>query len=499
MAGTPPPLARLFRFGPFKLDVRAGELRNHGIRIKLREQPVQILLMLLEHPGEVILREEIRLRLWPNNTVVEFDHGINAAIQKLRDGLGESADRPRYVETVARRGYRFLGDVERVGEPQLQPAGDAPPVNPVAAGTVDPDDLTGRTFSHYRIVGKLGEGGMGVVYRAEDLKLGRPVALKFLPGADGESPESILRRFEREARAVAALNHPHICTVYGLEDFGGQPAIVMEFVEGETLAARLAKGALPLDQSLALATQIAGALAEAHGRGIVHRDLKPANIMLTGPRGHPGAKVLDFGLARRLNLTEDETRLLTLEGEIVGTPAYMSPEQAQGKPLDAASDIFAFGAVLYEMLTGHRAFPGDTTAATISAILRDEPAPLRDSIEGLPPELERMIGLCLRKDPGRRLQHIQDVAILLQALKEESGVAQARPASVAPREPAATNLPSLPTAPESPSVSRARAAASTWCRPLAALPGRSRPWGAGRAFLPTASGSLTGPAPAVPP
>src|SRR5580658_1366839 len=342
---------RFVRFGPFELDVRAGELRKHGIKIKLREQPVRILLMLLERPGEVVLREEIRQRLWPNNTIVEFDHGINAAIQKLRDALGESADQQRYVETVARRGYRFLGEVEKVGDPQAEQV--KPPL-PAENG-----DLR-KVISHYRILEKLGEGGMGVVYRAEDLKLGRTVAIKCLPCPAGELPQTILRRFETEARAASALNHPHICTIYGFEDFDGQPAIVMELVEGETLTARLQRGALKLDQALAWAIQIADAMAEAHGKGVVHRDLKPANIMI----GKSGVKVLDFGLAKieRQVADQEHTHTLTAAGTLLGTVQYMSPEQAQGKEANARSDIFSFGVVFYEMLTGKRAFEGSDPA-----------------------------------------------------------------------------------------------------------------------------------------
>src|SRR5215471_4022850 len=288
-----PTTPRILRFGPFELDLRAREMRKHGVRIRLPEQSFQILLMLLDHPGEVVLREEIRLRLWPNNTIVEFDHSINAAIKRLRNALGESAVDPRYVETLAKRGYRFVGEIE----------GRAPPLPGLETGTAQvPEDpptspdvaLDDMLVSHYRILGKLGEGDMGVVYRAEDTKLGREVALKFLPSPAAEIPSSILQRFEREARAASALNHPHICTIYGLEDCNGQPAIVMELVEGETLSDRLLQGRLTQEEALRVAVQTAGALEEAHRKGVVHRDLKPANLMLT----KAGVKALDFGLAK---------------------------------------------------------------------------------------------------------------------------------------------------------------------------------------------------------
>ncbi len=395
------PLPRIIRFGPFELDVQTAELRKFGVKLRLHEQPFRILVMLLNQPGEMVSREDLRKTLWPNDTVVEFDHGINAAIQRLRDALGDSADTPRYVETLPRRGYRFIGAVE----PEPQPVA---PVNVPDAGA---GDLTGKILGHYRIVGKLGEGGMGVVYRAEDLKLGRQVALKFLPRADGVLPESVLRRFEREARAASALNHPHICTVHGLEDFGGQPAIVMELVEGETLAARLAKGALPLDQALALAIEIAGALAEAHRGGIVHRDLKPGNIMLT----KSGVKVLDFGLAKIAGRPAVEAETVTQVGAVMGTPRYMSPEQAEGQEVDARSDTFSFGVVLYEMLTGGKAFSRDKPASTPSAELRDDFEP----VPGIPESLRTLLTRCLRKDPDNRAQSMADIKVLLEEIREE--------------------------------------------------------------------------------
>jgi len=384
---------RRFRFGPFEVDVRSGELRKHGTRLRLHDQPFQILLMLLEQRGEIVLREDIRFRLWPNNTIVEFDHGINVAVRKLRGALGESADKPRYVETVGSRGYRFLGEVETVGEP--------PPEAATSDGGLEVTDLTGKTISGYRILEQLGSGGMGVVYRAEDLKLGRNVALKFLPWPAAEISEAMHRRFEHEARAASALNHPHICTIHGLENLSGQPAIVMELVEGETLAARLARGALPLPLALTLAIQMADALSEAHRQGVVHRDLKPANIMLTGPN----VKVLDFGLAKVEGARGEDTS--SPGGKLLGTPHYMSPEQAQGKEGDARSDIFSFGLVLYEMLTGRRAFNGDGTTSVIAAILESDPLPVTDVA---PAAVDRILRRCLARTPDERWQSARDLA-----------------------------------------------------------------------------------------
>src|SRR5271154_5658469 len=229
-------LHRAVRFGAFELDVRAGELRKHGVRIRLQEQPFQVLLMLLERPGEVVLREQIRKKLWPNDTIVEFAPSINAAIQRLRDALTDSADDPRYVETVARRGYRFIGELLTVNEP-IKEAGEQSAVAKPDESSPDIGDLSARTISHFRLFEKLGSGGMGEVYRARDTKLGRDVALKLLHEEFAGDADR-MARLEREAQVLASLNHPNIGAIYGMEEPSGIRALVMELVEGPTLAER---------------------------------------------------------------------------------------------------------------------------------------------------------------------------------------------------------------------------------------------------------------------
>ena len=271
----------------------------------------------------------------------------------------------------------------------------------------------GTKLGPYEITGSLGAGGMGEVYRARDTRLNRTVAIKVVP--EHLSSSALRERFEREGRAVASLNHPNICTLHDIGHQDGIDYLVMECLEGETLAERLHKGPLPLDQTLRYAIQIADALDRAHRQGIVHRDLKPANVMLT----KDGVKVLDFGLAKldsEQGSPEDKTRsmALTAQGMIMGTLQYMAPEQLEGKPADARSDIFAFGAVLYEMTTGRKAFAGGSQASVISAIMSVDPQPISTLQPGTPPALEHIVKRCLSKDPELRWQTARDVMLELQ-------------------------------------------------------------------------------------
>ena len=291
----------------------------------------------------------------------------------------------------------------------------------------------GTTLGPYRVTAKIGEGGMGEVYRARDTKLDRDVALKVLPQAFTEDPDR-LARFEREAKVLASLNHPNIGGIHGLEESDGIKALVLEYIEGPTLADRIAQGPIPVDEALPIAKQIAEALEEAHEQGVIHRDPKPANVKV---RPDGTVKVLDFGLARAfqpdasdvsasMSPTISLTAAATQMGMVIGTAAYMSPEQARGQPADRRADICAFGVVLYEMLTGDRAFKAEDISLTLADVMRSEPA-WQHLPSDIPPAIRMYLQRCLRKDPKERIRDIGDVRLALEDAFEApaSGPAEA--------------------------------------------------------------------------
>ncbi|MGA9472393.1 MAG: protein kinase [Terriglobales bacterium] len=414
-------------FGAFELDLSTGELRsieapdpkNPGPNNKviLREQVFQVLRMLLEREGKIVTREEIKGRLWPNDTVVDFDHSINATINALRRALGDSADNPRYIETLARRGYRLMPSIEyRESAPGIAPG------EVTAEAPLQSSSLIGKKVSHYRVLDAIGGGGMGMVFKAEDLKLGRLVALKFLP-EEFVGDAIALKRLEREAQTASALNHPNICTIYEIEEHEGQSFIAMELLQGDNLRDRLSASKqkpLPLPELLGISAQICDGLQAAHDKGIIHRDIKPANIFLCKSGT---VKILDFGLAKlagsdvaleraeaasttvpKTSSTESPTNPLTRTGTTAGTAGYMSPEQVRHEELDTRTDLFSFGLVVYEMACGQRAFTGQTLVDVHEAILYQPPAPTRARNPVLPRSLDLVMAKALEKDRNRRYQ-----------------------------------------------------------------------------------------------
>ena len=385
-----------FLLGEWVVQPRLSRI-TRGDRVeRLEPRCIDLLAFLARHPEEVHSRERLIDEVWRVEAVAE--NTLTHAIAALRKALGDDARNPRYIETIHRRGYRLL----------------------IAPGPIsDEDSSVSRTLSHYLLLEHLGGGGMGVVYRAKDTKLRRDVALKFLPKALSSEPEA-RERFIREARAASALDHPHICTIHEIDETpDGQLFIVMAFYEGETLKKKIERGPLPVDKAVLICGQVAEGLQRAHEAGIVHRDIKPANVMVTSDGV---AKIVDFGLAKLRPQIEDvETEaptgsLKTSPGTVIGTVAYMAPEQVRGEPADHRSDIFALGCVLYEMLAGERPFRGSTTVETAAAILKEDPEPISVAAPAVSPGLGSVVSKCLEKRPEDRFSSAHDLSLTLGAI-----------------------------------------------------------------------------------
>jgi eukaryotic-like serine/threonine-protein kinase len=417
---------RFYAFGPFRLDSEKRVLVRKGLPVLMAPKVAETLIVLVESAGRLVEKNELMQRVWPEAFVEEGN--LNKNIFVLRKLLGEWNGGREYIETVPKRGYRFVAPVEEVTHAEV-----AARLHPSAGA-----NLAGKKISHYRVLEIVGGGGMGVVYKAEDLKLGRRVALKFLPEELGADPKA-LERFEREARAVSGLDHVNICPLYEFGEHEGQPFLAMPLLEGITLRDRIANEApFPTVLLLDIAVQLSAGLDAAHEKGVIHRDIKPANIFLT-ERGE--VKILDFGLAklvppgsvRDVDQAPGETHeaqpesisavtpdpLLSRTGLAMGTAAYMSPEQIRGEKLDARTDLFSFGLVLYEMATGKRAFTGDTSLELQEAILTKAPTPGRELNPALPAALETIIGKAIEKDREARFPSASEMRSALETLQLE--------------------------------------------------------------------------------
>jgi serine/threonine protein kinase/Tol biopolymer transport system component len=413
-----------YAFGPFRLDSEKRVLVRDGAPVPLAPKVAETLLLLVESAGHLVDKEELMKRVWPDAFVEEGN--LNKNIFVLRKLLGMWEGGREYIETVPKRGYRFVAPVQEVTH------AEGPPPSRTSTST----NLTGKKVSHYRVLEIVGGGGMGLVYKAEDLKLGRRVALKVLPEELGNDLKA-LERFEREARAASALDHPNICAIYEFGEHEGQPFLVMPLLEGQTLRDRISEAPpLPTDLQLNIAIQIADGLHAAHQKGIIHRDIKPANIFIT-KRGE--VKILDFGLAKLAPAAASADERLdengaastpgwdmrargadtnpSITGVAMGTAGYMSPEQVRGEKLDGRTDLFSFGLVLYEMATGQRTFRGGTAPVHRDAILNRTSTAVRELNSAVPPKLEEIISKALEKECRTRYQSAAEMRADLNTVK----------------------------------------------------------------------------------
>lgn len=408
----------------FELDVRNFQLRRAGRALKLERIPMEILILLVARTGHLVTRQEIAERVWGKNVFVDTDNSINSAMRKIRRALGDDPENPRFVQTIVGRGYVFDSMRSSPGgaiATHLQEPGSS-------SVNIHPGDRVGD----YRILELIGAGGMGVVYRAEDLKLGRQVAIKFLP-SELINHTNALERIKREARIASNLNHPNICPIYHLAEFEGQPFIVMPLLDGVTLrewielqASRSAD--ICMREILNIAVQIVDGLKAAHAQGIIHRDIKPANIFVTSGNQ---VKILDFGIAKLMRsaghhepevagqIEDCQNSTLTLTVPTTGTPSYLSPEQIRAEPVDERSDIFSFGSVLYEMCTGHRAFEQNTIDATREAILTSDPEPIHFWKPDLPTRMSEIVRKAMERIPQARYQTAAHLESDLITLKDD--------------------------------------------------------------------------------
>ncbi|HXU37847.1 MAG TPA: protein kinase [Blastocatellia bacterium] len=395
-----------YRFDDVVVDRRNFRVLKNGKSRTLEPRIFDLLIFLIENRGRVLEKQELFEQVWKQAFVT--DNALTRAIKEIRRATGDDAGAPRYIETIPKRGYRFIAEVTSSSDQQSR--------------TPRPEELVAAL--NYRIQSKLGQGGGGVVYLAEDTRLKRTVVLKFL-SEELTTNELGLRRFLREARLASSLDHPNICTIYEVNQVEGLDFIVMQYAEGKTLKQFIAGKPLEPRVTLSIAVQIADAVAAAHEQHVIHRDIKPGNIIVTN-KGQ--VKILDFGLAKSLAYAnrdnEADESELTRQGAQLGTPAYMSPEQARGEPADRRSDIFSFGVVLYEMTSGRVPFKARSQAETMNAVINTPHTPVGELNRKIPADLASVIDRALAKEPADRYQTISEMLADLNRIAANAGVAQ---------------------------------------------------------------------------